>query len=70
MSEAYDRADAEYWAHKKVCTMPYDPYRIPRQCPECGRLIELVLIAIVIDGCAEEGTPASKAISDRLKELR
>jgi hypothetical protein len=29
--------------------MPYDPYRTPRQCPECGRLIEAVAIQMVID---------------------
>ena len=43
----YDKAYAEYLAHKAVCTKPYDPYRTPRQCPECGRLIDLVAIAMV-----------------------
>ncbi len=40
-----EQAEADYIKHKKVCKMPYDPYRVPRQCPECGRLIEIVAIA-------------------------
>ena len=31
-----EQAEADYIKHKKVCKMPYDPYRVPRQCPECG----------------------------------
>ena len=45
----FDKAYAEYLAHKANCTMPYDPYRTPRQCPECGRLIEAVAQAMVQD---------------------
>lgn len=40
-----EQAEADYIKHKKVCKMPYDPYRVPRQCPECGRLIEIWAIA-------------------------
>ena len=38
-----------YKAHKEVCTMPYDPYREPRQCPECARLIDEVAKEMLID---------------------
>lgn len=45
----FDPAYAEYLAHKKECTMLYDQYREPRQCPECGKLIEKVALAMVQD---------------------
>ena len=45
----FDLAYAEYLAHKKECTMLYDQYREPRQCPECGKLIEKVALAMVQD---------------------
>ena len=45
----FEEAYALYLAHKMECTMPYDPYRMPRQCPECGRLIEAVALAMVQD---------------------
>lgn len=44
-----EQAWADYQAHKKVCTMPYDPNRVPRQCPECGRLIEIWSIADLLE---------------------
>lgn len=40
-----EQADKNYWAHKNYCRMSYDPNRVPRQCPECGRLIEIWSIA-------------------------
>jgi hypothetical protein len=46
MSET-NQAIEEYEAHKAVCTMPYDPYRTPRQCPECARLIDIVAQATI-----------------------
>jgi len=45
----FEKAYALYQAHKKECKMTYDPYRTPRQCPECGRLIEEVALAMVED---------------------
>ena len=45
----FDPAYAEYLEHKKECTIPYDQHRDPRQCPECGRLIEAVALAMVQD---------------------
>lgn len=42
---AYKIAYAEYQEHKKICTQPYDPRK--GQCPECGRLIEAVALAMV-----------------------
>lgn len=48
-SAEFAEALIRYKAHKAVCTMPYDPYRTPRQCPECGRLNEAVAIQMVID---------------------
>ena len=53
-----EQAEADYIKHKKVCKMPYDPYRIPRQCPECGRLIEIWAIAeCLVDTTADNTLP-------------
>ena len=57
MTTKFDKAMAEYEAHKAVCTMPYDPYRTPRQCPECGRLVDIVALAL-----AEEINEAKKEV--------
>lgn len=45
----FETANALYQAHKKECKTPYDPYRTPRQCPECGRLIEIWSIADLLE---------------------
>ena len=53
-----EQAEADYIKHKKVCKMPYDPYRIPRQCPECGRLVEIWAIAeCLVDTTADNTLP-------------
>ena len=53
-----EQAEADYIKHKKVCKTPYDPYRIPRQCPECGRLIEIWAIAeCLVDTTADNTLP-------------
>lgn len=44
-----EKAMKDYQDHKKVCKMPYDPHRIPRQCPKCARLIEIWSIADLIE---------------------
>ena len=53
-----EQAEADYIKHKKVCKMPYDPYRIPRQCPECGRLVVIWAIAeCLVDTTADNTLP-------------
>ena len=53
-----EQAEADYIKHKKVCKMPYDPYRVPRQCPECGRLVEIWAIAeCLVDTTADNTLP-------------
>ena len=53
-----EQAEADYIKHKKVCKMPYDPYRIPRQCPTCGRLVEIWAIAeCLVDTTADNTLP-------------
>lgn len=53
-----EQAEADYMKHKKICKMPYDPYRIPRQCPECGRLVEIWAIAeCLVDTTADNTLP-------------
>jgi len=53
-SSDFASALIEYKLHKEVCTMPYDPYRMPRQCPECARLIDAVALQMVIDDKKEK----------------